>query len=218
MTMMIMMTMMMMMMMMMMSIMMTWAIWVLRFFCLPLHSYSYDHMYSHFDDQLIMIISMLTIVMMMMIVMVQGSLGLEQLLFTFTFTLYRWLWSWLTVGLKTNLSSERSWTIPWTLLQSTEEEVPILFVSGTSFIIIITIVIKVFLIILIHAGLWGLLCVPFFMSAGLKEGERGIIFDGGTHHHMIISYDHMDCACHDHDYMDHNDNHHHHHHHEGSSG
>merc|ERR1719336_3136216 len=27
-------------------------------------------------------------------------------------------------------------------------------------------------------GMWGLLCVPFFMSAGLKEGERGIIFDG----------------------------------------
>ena len=26
--------------------------------------------------------------------------------------------------------------------------------------------------------MWGLLCVPFFMSAGLKEGERGIIFDG----------------------------------------
>lgn len=27
-------------------------------------------------------------------------------------------------------------------------------------------------------GLWGLLCVPFFMSAGLPEGERGILFDG----------------------------------------
>ena len=27
-------------------------------------------------------------------------------------------------------------------------------------------------------GLWGLVCVPFFMSAGLPEGERGILFDG----------------------------------------
>merc|ERR1712037_631441 len=27
-------------------------------------------------------------------------------------------------------------------------------------------------------GMGGLICVPFFMSAGLKEGERGIIFDG----------------------------------------
>ena len=29
-------------------------------------------------------------------------------------------------------------------------------------------------------GLWGLLCVPFFMSAGLEEGQRGVFFDGET--------------------------------------
>ena len=28
-------------------------------------------------------------------------------------------------------------------------------------------------------GLWGLLCVPFFMSVNLPVGERGILFDGG---------------------------------------
>merc|ERR1711971_1302324 len=35
-------------------------------------------------------------------------------------------------------------------------------------------------------GLWGLLCVPFFMSAGLKEGERGIIFDGHLGHPWTV--------------------------------
>merc|ERR1712012_929655 len=35
-------------------------------------------------------------------------------------------------------------------------------------------------------GMWGLLCVPFFMSAGLKEGERGIIFDGHLGHPWTV--------------------------------
>merc|ERR1712233_106795 len=35
-------------------------------------------------------------------------------------------------------------------------------------------------------GLWGLLCVPFFMSAGLKEDERGIIFDGHLAHPWTV--------------------------------
>jgi Amt family ammonium transporter len=35
-------------------------------------------------------------------------------------------------------------------------------------------------------GLWGLICVPFFMSAGLKEGERGIIFDGHVGHPWTV--------------------------------
>merc|ERR1719429_912476 len=36
------------------------------------------------------------------------------------------------------------------------------------------------------SGMWGLLCVPFFMSAGLKEGERGIIFDGHLGHPWTV--------------------------------
>lgn len=35
-------------------------------------------------------------------------------------------------------------------------------------------------------GLWGLLCVPFFMSAGLEEGKRGILFDGHSQHPWLV--------------------------------
>ena len=31
-------------------------------------------------------------------------------------------------------------------------------------------------------GLVGLLCVPWFMYAGLEEGKRGIFWDGATAH------------------------------------
>jgi len=40
----------------------------------------------------------------------------------------------------------------------------------------------------VHAGggMWGLLCVPFFMSANLNIGERGILFDGDTSHPWTV--------------------------------
>ena len=38
-------------------------------------------------------------------------------------------------------------------------------------------------------GLWGLLCVPFFMSAGLEEGQRGVFFDGRTQEQFKVTVD-----------------------------
>ena len=55
------------------------------------------------------------------------------------------------------------------------------------------------------AGLWGLICVPFFMSAGLKEGERGIIFDGETHDDRLDHEHHQ--QQHHQDHQQHHDNH-----------
>ena len=71
-------------------------------------------------------------------------------------------------------SSDPSSTILWTLLLSTEEEVD--HYLGFTKLIIFPNVKK--MLSIFSKGMWGLLCVPFFMSAGLKEGERGIIFDG----------------------------------------
>jgi len=44
-------------------------------------------------------------------------------------------------------------------------------------------------------GLWGLLCVPFFMSANLPEGERGIIFDGHLEEPWKVLGTHVAAAC-----------------------
>jgi len=35
-------------------------------------------------------------------------------------------------------------------------------------------------------GLIGLLCVPWFMYAGLEEGKRGIFWDGATAHPWLV--------------------------------
>jgi len=35
-------------------------------------------------------------------------------------------------------------------------------------------------------GLWGLIAVPFFMSAGLEDGQRGILFDGHLSHPWTV--------------------------------
>lgn len=37
-------------------------------------------------------------------------------------------------------------------------------------------------------GLIGLLCVPWFMYAGLEEGKRGIFWDGATAHPWLGKY------------------------------
>ena len=112
------------------------------------------------------------------------SSELELLLFTFAFTLW---WSGdgfddqvITIAKKVAkckmgiFSSDRSSTILWTLLLSTEEEVD--HYLGFTKLIIFPNVKK--MLSIFSKGMWGLLCVPFFMSAGLKEGQRGIIFDG----------------------------------------
>ena len=39
-------------------------------------------------------------------------------------------------------------------------------------------------------GLWGLLCVPFFMSANLEVGMRGILFDGEAFFLVTLAISH----------------------------
>ena len=64
-----------------------------------------------------------------------------------------------------------SWTIHWMQLQCMEGEVPsnLLQIPSKNLS---------FPYYMESSGLWGLLMVPFFMSANRAVGERGIFFDG----------------------------------------